>query len=50
LIESFLSLEGTSTGHWLAVFLALAAAVLHATFEHYKKGSMILGCHAVLWI
>ncbi len=33
-----ISLEGTSQGHWLAVFLALLAAVLHSVFGALQKG------------
>ena len=38
MIESFLLLEGTSRGHWVAVCLALIAAVLHASFGALQKG------------
>jgi len=38
LIEQFLLLEGTNAGHWVAIFLALAAAALHATFGALQKG------------
>lgn len=33
-----ISLVGTSEGHWVAVFLALLAAVLHAIFGALQKG------------
>ena len=38
MIEQFLLLEGTNAGHWVAIFLALAAAALHATFGALQKG------------
>ncbi len=36
--EWLVALEGTETGHWVAVGLALLAAVTHAVFGALQKG------------
>ena len=44
------AVEGTETGHSIALALALLAAFLHAVFGALQKGDMIHGCRAVRWI